>query len=345
MATVRQKILRPILRDGLLTAEGDVWKRSRKAMAPVFTPRHIFGFAAPMLTRTHGLRRALRDDGPSPTSPRDMTHADLRHPGRDAVFRRDRGRARQLRPADRPPVRDDGPRRSARSVCARPTGCRASPASAAARPWPFSARSSPTRSAMRKRADGARRRRRAGGFPDAAAARRRPGRPDARGDRGQHHHLHRRRPRDHGPRARLDALLPRRSAVGARRDRGRDRRGAGARARPGEMARRHAAHPRRLRGGDAALSAGAVDQPRADRSRTLRGPRNRQGRAGAGHAVDGPPPPQALGRPGSLHARRASTRKTATRSTATSTCPSAPARASASAPPSPCRRRSSRSPS
>ncbi|RVD33606.1 cytochrome P450, partial [Mesorhizobium sp. M8A.F.Ca.ET.023.02.2.1] len=52
MATVRQKILRPILRDGLLTAEGEVWKRSRKAMAPVFTPRHIFGFAQPMLKRT-----------------------------------------------------------------------------------------------------------------------------------------------------------------------------------------------------------------------------------------------------------------------------------------------------
>jgi cytochrome P450 len=48
MAPVRQRILRPILRDGLLTAEGDVWKRSRKAMAPVFTPRHIFGFADAM---------------------------------------------------------------------------------------------------------------------------------------------------------------------------------------------------------------------------------------------------------------------------------------------------------
>lgn len=52
MATVRQLILRPILRDGLLTAEGTVWKRSRKAMAPVFTPRNIFGFAQPMLKRT-----------------------------------------------------------------------------------------------------------------------------------------------------------------------------------------------------------------------------------------------------------------------------------------------------
>ena len=38
----------------------------------------------------------------------------LRHPGRDAVFRRDRRRAGQLRRPDRPPVRDHGPRRSAR---------------------------------------------------------------------------------------------------------------------------------------------------------------------------------------------------------------------------------------
>lgn len=48
MAEVRQLVLRPILRDGLLTAEGPVWKRSRKAMAPVFTPRHARGFALQM---------------------------------------------------------------------------------------------------------------------------------------------------------------------------------------------------------------------------------------------------------------------------------------------------------
>ncbi len=52
MGVIRQLILRPILRDGLLTAEGEVWKRSRKAMAPVFTPRHINGFAAAMFERT-----------------------------------------------------------------------------------------------------------------------------------------------------------------------------------------------------------------------------------------------------------------------------------------------------
>lgn len=33
MSDIRQLILRPILRDGLLTAEGPVWKRSRKAVA------------------------------------------------------------------------------------------------------------------------------------------------------------------------------------------------------------------------------------------------------------------------------------------------------------------------
>jgi cytochrome P450 len=73
MATVRQKILRPILRDGLLTAEGDVWKRSRKAMAPVFTPRNIFGFAQPMLKRTLDFV-ARYENAPEPVDiARDMT--------------------------------------------------------------------------------------------------------------------------------------------------------------------------------------------------------------------------------------------------------------------------------
>ncbi|MGK6315044.1 cytochrome P450 [Neorhizobium sp. DT-125] len=51
MSEIRQLVLRPILRDGLLTAEGEVWKRSRKAMAPVFTPRHSRGFAGQMLSK------------------------------------------------------------------------------------------------------------------------------------------------------------------------------------------------------------------------------------------------------------------------------------------------------
>ena len=72
MARVRQLILRPILRDGLLTAEGEVWKRSRKAMAPVFTPRHIFGFARPMLERTEAFVERY-EDGQTIDVARDMT--------------------------------------------------------------------------------------------------------------------------------------------------------------------------------------------------------------------------------------------------------------------------------
>jgi cytochrome P450 len=52
MSDIRQLVLRPILRDGLLTAEGQVWKRSRKAVAPVFTPRHARGFAGQMLRQS-----------------------------------------------------------------------------------------------------------------------------------------------------------------------------------------------------------------------------------------------------------------------------------------------------
>ena len=71
MAPVRQRILRPILHDGLLTAEGEVWKRSRRAMAPVFTPRHIFGFAGAMQKSTMDFIK--RYDTPT-NAPVDIAH-------------------------------------------------------------------------------------------------------------------------------------------------------------------------------------------------------------------------------------------------------------------------------
>lgn len=66
MDKVRQLVLRPILRDGLLTAEGGVWRRSRRAMAPVFTPRHARGFARQMLEKSEefAARYATTDDPP-----------------------------------------------------------------------------------------------------------------------------------------------------------------------------------------------------------------------------------------------------------------------------------------
>jgi cytochrome P450 len=35
------RVLSPGLGDGLLTAQGDVWRRSRRVVAPLFTPRHV----------------------------------------------------------------------------------------------------------------------------------------------------------------------------------------------------------------------------------------------------------------------------------------------------------------
>ena len=64
MGVIRQLVLRPILNDGLLTAEGEVWKRSRKAMAPVFTPRHARGFAAQMLERSENFNARYAAVGP-----------------------------------------------------------------------------------------------------------------------------------------------------------------------------------------------------------------------------------------------------------------------------------------
>jgi hypothetical protein len=107
---------------------------------------------------------------------------------------------------------------------------------------------------------------RAAGFPDAAAQGRAAAGADAGRDRGQHHHLHRRRPRNHGARARLDALLPRQSphgsATGSSRRSTRCWRASPIR-RNGSTAMPHvrASFDEALQ----ALSAGAVDQPRADR--------------------------------------------------------------------------------
>ena len=47
-----QKILRYALRDGMLTAEGDVWRKSRRAIAPMFSPRHVAGFGDAMRDTT-----------------------------------------------------------------------------------------------------------------------------------------------------------------------------------------------------------------------------------------------------------------------------------------------------
>ncbi len=73
MSAIRQRVLRPLLRDGLLTAEGQVWKRSRKAMAPVFTPRHIGGFAEAMRDRSRLFVERYKTSGMITDVAHDMT--------------------------------------------------------------------------------------------------------------------------------------------------------------------------------------------------------------------------------------------------------------------------------
>lgn len=52
---IRVKLLEPMLRDGLIVAENDLWRTTRRALTPVFTPRHVAGFAEAM--RRVALRR------------------------------------------------------------------------------------------------------------------------------------------------------------------------------------------------------------------------------------------------------------------------------------------------
>ena len=47
-SNIRQALFQPILPGGLLTDEGEVWARTRRALTPVFTPRHVRGFAPAM---------------------------------------------------------------------------------------------------------------------------------------------------------------------------------------------------------------------------------------------------------------------------------------------------------
>ncbi len=121
MAEIRQLLLRPILRDGLLTAEGDVWKRGRKAMAPVFAPRHAKGFAAQMLEQSE-LYAAKYDTWPAPGRQRPLRGHDgtgLRHSLRNPVFRRCCHGIRRYFRRCGSLAACDGPRRSHGSV-ARP---------------------------------------------------------------------------------------------------------------------------------------------------------------------------------------------------------------------------------
>ena len=64
MHPIRQAILKPVLKDGLITAEGETWKFGRRALSPVFIPRHTKSFAMSMASVTDKmLSECFPEDG------------------------------------------------------------------------------------------------------------------------------------------------------------------------------------------------------------------------------------------------------------------------------------------
>src|SRR5918994_5536527 len=61
---LQRRVLAPGLGNGLLTAEGEAWRLQRRALAPLFAPRHVAGFVPPMIAAAERLvRRWRRRDG------------------------------------------------------------------------------------------------------------------------------------------------------------------------------------------------------------------------------------------------------------------------------------------
>lgn len=63
MSPLRQRVLKPMLGDGLITAEGRTWKHARRTMSPMFTPRNVSTFAKTMRATTEReLPKLLKDN-------------------------------------------------------------------------------------------------------------------------------------------------------------------------------------------------------------------------------------------------------------------------------------------
>jgi len=58
---IRKALFEPILGSGLLVAEGDLWKRTRRSLTPVFTVRHTQSFAPTMKAVAEERVATLRD--------------------------------------------------------------------------------------------------------------------------------------------------------------------------------------------------------------------------------------------------------------------------------------------
>ena len=145
---------------GLLTSPGDEWRRQRRIVQPLFTPRRVEGYLGLMAEESAALAARAPTDGeqrrPAPAD--DALHAPGRRPG--ALRRRHRGHGAGARRAGargverRPgggcsgrqgPVDAGGSRRTGAPGCCAPGSTASSTRSCAARPRPASRRTTPER--------------------------------------------------------------------------------------------------------------------------------------------------------------------------------------------------------
>ena len=75
---LQRRVLAPGLGNGLLTAEDEEWKLQRRTLAPIFSARHVLGFAEPMNAAGARIaRRLARRDGATVDAALEMTRVTL----------------------------------------------------------------------------------------------------------------------------------------------------------------------------------------------------------------------------------------------------------------------------